>query len=88
MLVAMEETDLISALIPAVEQQLDSPETPFVRITLDRLTQDDTTTREEAMQMIALCLADESNRMFIDKRNFDIDRYQSLLNTLPELPTE
>ena len=36
--------------------------------------------------MIALCLADESNRMFIDKRGFDIKRYQELLEELPELP--
>lgn len=84
----MEEIDLISSLIPAIEQQLNSPETPFVRITLDRLTSHDEIPLEEAMQMMALCLADESNRMFIDQRNFDIARYQSLLDGLPELPVE
>lgn len=84
----MDETDLVSSLLPAVEQQLDSPETPFVKKTFLRLSENDDYSQDDALHMIALCLADESNRMFIEKRAFDISRYQSLLTDLPDLPSE
>ena len=80
-----EEDDLVKNLLPAVEQQLESEQTPFVKQALSRLVKGGEDA-EEAKMMIALCLADESNRMFIDQRDFDIARYQALLNTLPELP--
>jgi hypothetical protein len=80
-----EEDNLVKNLLPAVEQQLGSKQTPFVEQTLSRLVKGGEET-EEAKMMIALCLADESNRMFIDQRAFDIVRYQDLLNALPELP--
>ena len=82
---AMEENELIEQLIPAVEQQLESKETPFVKKHFDRLISDGETEQETKM-MIALCLADESNRMFIEKRDFDLDRYKQLLSVLPVLP--
>lgn len=82
----MEETDLIQSLIPAIIQQLESPDTPFVKATYNRIIKLDDVDQDEAHKMLALCLADESNRMFIDKRDFDIKRYQQLLDTLPELP--
>jgi len=81
----MDNTDLVSSLIPAVEQQLESKDTPFVKKHFDRLVKAGETA-DEAKKMIALCLADESNRMFIDRRDFDVDRYQELLSELPELP--
>jgi hypothetical protein len=80
-----EEDDLVKNLLPAVEQQLESEQTPFVKQTLSRLLKSGEES-EEAKMMIALCLADESNRMFIDKRAFDVVRYQDMLNLLPELP--
>jgi len=80
-----EEDDLVKNLLPAVEQQLESAQTPFVKQAFDRLLRLDVE-GDEAMMMIALCLADESNRMFIDKRDFDICRYEGLLDDLPELP--
>ena len=80
-----EEDDLVKNLVPAVKEQLKSQETPFVKKTMDRLLKDGEE-EAEAEMMIALCLADESNRMFIDKRGFDIKRYQELLEALPELP--
>lgn len=80
-----EEDDLVKNLLPAVEEQLESEQTPYVRQTLNRLIKKGED-QDEAKMMIALCLADESNRMFIDKRSFDIIRYQDLLNALPELP--
>ncbi|WP_018969224.1 hypothetical protein [Rubritalea marina] len=86
----MEESELVSSLIPAVEEQLNSRDTTYVRKTYQRLlkTEDEGEVIDEALakKMIALCLADESNRMFIDKRSFDELRYQELLNALPELP--
>ena len=82
----MEETDLITSLIPAIKDQLKSKETPYVKKTFERLIKLDDIDDEEAIKMLALCLADETNRMFIDKRNFDALRYQVILNDLPELP--
>lgn len=80
-----EEQSIVEQLIPAVEQQLESPQTPYVKKAFDRLVADGEEEAEVKM-MIALCLADESNRMFIDKRDFDANRYQELLTALPELP--
>ena len=82
----MEETDLITSLTPAIKEQLNSKDTPYVKKTFQRLIKLDDVDDAEAIKMLALCLADESNRMFIDKRNFDELRYQMLLNALPELP--
>lgn len=82
-----EEDDLVKNLVPAVEQQLESEQTPFVKLALERLIEsDEEIDTDEAKMMIALCLADESNRMFIDKRDFDLARYKELLDALPELP--
>lgn len=82
----MQETDLVTALIPAIKDQLKSKETPYVKKAFERLIKLDDVDNEEAIKMLALCLADETNRMFIDKRNFDALRYQVMLNALPELP--
>jgi len=81
----MEENELIEQLIPAVEQQLVSTDTPFVKKHFNRMVKLGET-EQEAKKMIALCLTDESNRMFIDQREFDIKRYQQLLEELPKLP--
>lgn len=85
-LTSMEEIDLVTSLIPAIKQQLDSPETPFVKDTYNRILKLEEVDEDEALKMLALCLADESNRMFLDKRGFDIKRYRQLLSELPELP--
>ncbi|MGJ8672374.1 hypothetical protein [Rubritalea sp.] len=82
----MEETDLITSLVPAIQEQLNSKDTPYVKLAYDRIIEFDDIDEEEALKMIALCLADESNRMFIDKRDFDVERYKELLTALPELP--
>lgn len=81
----MQENALIEQLIPAVEEQITSPATPFVKKHFARLV-DTGETEHESKKMIALCLLDESNRMFIDKRDFDLQRYESMLKNLPELP--
>ena len=79
----MNDENLIESLLPAVEQQLESPDTPYVKKTFTRLVEKEALSPEEAKELIALCLADESNRMFIDKRDFDVTRYQQLLAGLP-----
>ena len=82
----MHEESLVESLLPAVEQQLSSKQTPYVSKTLSRLVETEAIATDEAKKLIALCLADESNRMFIDKRDFDVTRYQELLENLPETP--
>ena len=84
----MNDDSLIQSLLPAVEQQLGSPQTPYVKTTFTRLVEKQDLTPDEAKELIALCLADESNRMYIDKREFDVARYQELLDDLPSEPDE
>lgn len=79
----MNDESLIESLLPAVDQQLESPETPYVKKTFTRLVEQESLSPDEAKELIAICLADESNRMYIDKRDFDIKRYQELLESLP-----
>ncbi len=79
----MNDENLIEALLPAIDQQLESPDTPYVKETFTRLVEKESLSPDEAKELIALCLADESNRMFIDKRDFDVPRYQELLANLP-----
>lgn len=76
--------ELSRSLIPAVEQQLESPDTVFVKEHFDRLLKEETA--EEAKMMIALCLADEVEVMQSEGRNFDLQRYQNMLSFLPVLP--
>ena len=84
----MNDESLIESLLPAVEQQMESKDTPYVKKTFTRLVEEEKMSPEESLEAIALCLADESNRMYIDKRNFDEARYQELLNRLPEMLDE
>lgn len=79
----MNDESLIESLLPAVEQQLESEQTPYVKTTFDRLVEQEELSPDQAKELIAICLADESNRMYIDKRDFDIIRYQQLLENLP-----
>ena len=79
----MNDESLIESLLPAVDQQLDSEQTPYVKATFTRLVEKEQISPDEAKELIAVCLADESNRMYIDKRDFDVARYQQLLEGLP-----
>jgi hypothetical protein len=81
----MEENEIVVQLIPAIEQQMTSKDTPFVKKHFERLLGLGES-EHEAKKMMALCLADESNRLYIEGRDFDLKRYQSLLEALPELP--
>ena len=78
--------DGIEQLIPAVEQQISSTETPYDGQAYRRLLEEPDIDEHEAKLMIALCLADESEAMVEKERDFDIARYQKLLTLLPILP--
>ncbi|MEJ6780129.1 MAG: hypothetical protein QNK86_11725 [Akkermansiaceae bacterium] len=84
----MNDENLVESLLPAVDQQLGSPQTPYVKKTFIRLVEKEEVSPDEAKELIALCLADETNRMYIDKRDFDVQRYQQLLEGLPSEPNE
>jgi hypothetical protein len=78
--------DLLPDLIAAVEQQLLSPQTPYVAKTFDRLCQvglDPT----EAKTQIALCLGEEMDKILSTRKPFDEKSYRSALESLP-LPDE
>jgi hypothetical protein len=79
----MNDESLIESLLPAIEQQLESSDTPYVKAAFVRLVEKEEISPDDAKEMLAICLADESNRMFIDKRDFDTARYQELLEALP-----
>ena len=70
-----------SDLIAAVEQQLKSPATRYVKQTYDRLLKAGVDA-DEAKELIAECLAEESDAMFRGKREFDEKAYRSLLGSI------
>ena len=76
----------ILALLPAVDEQIASPATPFVAAALERLTKSDQIAPDEARYMIAFCLADEIERLGRSDTPFDLARYETLLALLPTLP--
>ena len=81
----MDEENLVTSLVPAIKEQLESKETIYVKKAYDRLIKQNLEI-DDVLMMMALCLADETNRMFIDKRSFDGKRYETMLAALPELP--
>ncbi|MDP0490368.1 MAG: hypothetical protein Q7Q71_04885 [Verrucomicrobiota bacterium JB023] len=81
----MDDPEIL-ALLPAIEQQMDSPETPFVAEALERLLTHEDINDEEAKYMLAFCLADELEKMASEGREFSLNRYQTLVGFLPVLP--
>lgn len=74
--------DLLPDLIAAVEQQLTSPQTPYVAKTLARLVKlglDES----EAKSQIALCLGEEMEKILKSRRVFDEKSYRANLDELP-----
>ncbi len=78
--------EAVENLLPAIEEQLNSPETPYVREAFDRILTEPDIEEEEAKAMLAFCLADEIEAMMADEREFDSNRYQMLLTLLPVMP--
>ena len=81
----MDDPEIL-ALLPAIEEQLTSPETPFVQSTYQSLLEEDDIDEAEAKYMLAFCLADEIEKMTNEERPFNLERYQMLLTLLPTLP--
>lgn len=80
--------ELIDSLMPAVEQQIASPETPFVKKACERLVSSCKCNDREAKELIAQALAIVSNRMMASGKPFDLSYYKELLSALPSLPDE
>lgn len=77
----------LAHLIPAVEEQLSSDATPYVKEAYDRiLAQVEDLKADEAKAMIAFCLADEIEALTKENRDFSEERYRLLLDLLPAMP--
>jgi hypothetical protein len=79
-------SDLLADLLVAIEQQLVSPQTPYVKKTFDRLAKlglEET----EAKTQIAVCLGEAMDDMIRTKKPFDEKAYRASLDELP-LPAE
>ena len=74
--------DLLPDLLAAVEQQLVSPQTPYVAKTLARLTKLGLV-ETEAKTQIALCLGEEMDTLLRTRKPFDEKSYRSGLDDLP-----
>lgn len=74
--------EVLTNLLRAVNEQLCSPQTPYVKACYDRLQalgMEDATIREE----IADCLGQELDEMLEKKRAFSEAQYRALLDALP-----
>lgn len=74
--------EILPELIQAVEQQIASPQTPYVKKTYDRLVKlglEETRAKEQ----IAVCLGEEMEHVMKTKRAFDAKAYKEALEELP-----
>ena len=76
------DEDLLADLLKAVEQQLSSTDTPYVRKAFDRMVELGVEVMEAKTQ-IALCLGDQMDTILRSKRPFDEKAYQASLDQLP-----
>ena len=74
--------DLLPDLLTAVEQQLVSPQTPYVAKTFARLVKLGLE-ESEAKTQIALCLGEELDQVLRKRRGFDEKAYRASLDELP-----
>ena len=79
-----ENPEVKKAILQAVEDQLNSPETPYVKKHLMRLVLEGMP-EPEAKELIALVLMAELWQMNKDERNFNTELYQSRLAKLPDI---
>jgi hypothetical protein len=75
-------SDILNGLLQAVDEQLRSPQTPYVKATFDRLLGLGLTA-EQAREEIADCLGQELDEMLEKHRPFDETLYRALLDALP-----
>jgi hypothetical protein len=74
--------EVLTSLLTAVDEQLCSPQTPYVKACYDRLRSlglEDAQIREE----IADCLGHEVDEMLEKRRPFSEPAYRALLDALP-----
>lgn len=76
---------LLAELLAAVEQQLVSPETKYVPVTLQRLLHAGME-EGEAKRQIAYCLSEELFEITCKQRPFDQQAYRAALDALPLAP--
>jgi hypothetical protein len=74
--------DLLPDLLAAVEQQLCSPQTPYVAKAFARLLKLGIEESEVKLQ-IALCLGEEMDQVLRKRRSFDEKAYRTSLDALP-----
>lgn len=74
--------DLFPDLITAVEQQMASPQTPYVAKTHARLIGMGIES-DEAKSQIAICLGEEMERILKSHKPFDEKSYRTALDALP-----
>ena len=74
---------ILEQLLEAVDQQVVSPQTPYVAATLTRLLGLGLA-EKSAKTQIAECLGDEMERMLAERRAFDEALYRTDLDRLPD----
>ena len=74
--------DLLPDLLAAVEQQLTSPQTPYVAKTLTRLLKLGLE-ESDAKTQIALCLGEQMDTILRTRKPFDEKAYRTDLDELP-----
>ena len=79
--------EMIETLVPAVREQLESPDTAYVKNCLERLTGREKLGEQEALELMAQALAITINAMVVGG-SFDSEKYKALLKDLPALPDE
>lgn len=80
--------EMIETLVPAVREQLESPDTAYVKNCLERLTGREKLGEQEALELMAQALAITINAMVVGGRSFDSEKYKALLKDFPALPDE
>ena len=78
----------IGTLVRAVREQLESPDTAYVKNCLERLTGREKLGALEALELMAPALANSINAMVVGGRSLDSRTYKALLKDLPALPDE
>ena len=76
---------LKSAIIEVVENQIDSNDPPETKQTLARLISEGFSIKE-AKELIGSVVAAEVFEVLKNGKQFDINRYVTALNNLPEIP--
>lgn len=80
--------EIIETLLPSVREQMEAPETAYVKACLERLTGREKLEEQEALELMAQALAVTINEMVVGGRPFNSGRYKALLKDLPTLPDE